>query len=392
MNSLVCANQGQLIYRLNGDHWGHYYNGASQGESSLAYQKDVTAFSNPFFLRLSSAARSSLSDGVQVEVSCLEPCVVHVYWGAEISPVHAALLKTGTRLLEDMGSNGLLAGDCLATERHRLDREGKHSLRLSVPEEVSADTLGPSPRRRYPCVLVMATTANRSATIERTSVVAMVSILHLKDSECCMGTHVIAQYAKMAGLAVYNLQPLFFASDLEEVSGDASSPDDNTSRSQPTTEAGVEDTQTADTAQPVSTSVSGVSGNRGDSDDRESAPESSSCPGDGEPVTAHDSYCRRQDSARENALPECIVCQSRALNCALLPCRHTCVCRACFHKLDRCPMCRSHIESYFTLRDEDDDDDNIIGMGSGSDEPVPLDLYGRFERFNQRLNRLLGFE
>ena len=34
----------------------------------------------------------------------------------------------------------------------------------------------------------------------------MVTVLHLKDSVCNMETHIISQYAKMAGQAVYNLQ------------------------------------------------------------------------------------------------------------------------------------------------------------------------------------------
>ena len=37
----------------------------------------------------------------------------------------------------------------------------------------------------------------------------MVTILHLKDDQCRMTTHIIAQYAKMAGHAVYNMQVSF---------------------------------------------------------------------------------------------------------------------------------------------------------------------------------------
>ena len=34
-------------------------------------------------------------------------------------------------------------------------------------------------------------------------------------------------------------------------------------------------------------------------------------------------------------------------------CRHTCICASCFGKLDRCPMCRSPIKSYFCIRGEE---------------------------------------
>lgn len=49
----------------------------------------------------------------------------------------------------------------------------------------------------------------------------------------------------------------------------------------------------------------------------------------------------------------CVVCQYFPLSRALLPCRHTCICASCFGKLDRCPMCRSPIKSYFCIRSEE---------------------------------------
>ncbi|CAB0031923.1 unnamed protein product [Trichogramma brassicae] len=49
----------------------------------------------------------------------------------------------------------------------------------------------------------------------------------------------------------------------------------------------------------------------------------------------------------------CVVCQYFPLSRALLPCRHTCICAVCFCKLDRCPMCRSPIKSYFCIRGEE---------------------------------------
>uniref|UniRef100_A0A0A9VTZ6 Cell growth regulator with RING finger domain protein 1 n=1 Tax=Lygus hesperus TaxID=30085 RepID=A0A0A9VTZ6_LYGHE len=49
----------------------------------------------------------------------------------------------------------------------------------------------------------------------------------------------------------------------------------------------------------------------------------------------------------------CSVCQNRPLRCALLPCRHTCVCSQCLSKLKNCPMCRSRIESYFCIHEDE---------------------------------------
>jgi len=46
----------------------------------------------------------------------------------------------------------------------------------------------------------------------------------------------------------------------------------------------------------------------------------------------------------------CVICQENLVSIALLPCRHTCTCLECFTKIDKCPLCRSYIKSYFMLK------------------------------------------
>ncbi|KAG7297622.1 hypothetical protein JYU34_018334 [Plutella xylostella] len=50
----------------------------------------------------------------------------------------------------------------------------------------------------------------------------------------------------------------------------------------------------------------------------------------------------------------CCVCTSRPLSRALLPCRHACLCEDCLPKLDKCPICRSMISSYFCIRNDEE--------------------------------------
>ncbi|XP_053613441.1 cell growth regulator with RING finger domain protein 1-like [Plodia interpunctella] len=50
----------------------------------------------------------------------------------------------------------------------------------------------------------------------------------------------------------------------------------------------------------------------------------------------------------------CCVCAARPLSRALLPCRHACLCAGCLYKLDKCPICRSPITSYFCIRNDDE--------------------------------------
>ncbi|XP_060805096.1 cell growth regulator with RING finger domain protein 1 [Amyelois transitella] len=53
----------------------------------------------------------------------------------------------------------------------------------------------------------------------------------------------------------------------------------------------------------------------------------------------------------------CCVCAARPLSRALLPCRHACLCADCLYKLHKCPICRSPITSYFSIRNEEEEMD-----------------------------------
>nr|CAD7608263.1 unnamed protein product [Timema genevievae] len=88
------------------------------------------------------------------------------------------------------------------------------------------------------------------------------------------------------------------------------------------------------------------------------------------------------DESNTTAVPQlsqdeqlCVVCQYFPLSRALLPCRHTCICASCFVKVDRCPMCRSPIRSYFCVRGED----YMPGepAGTSNKKPTPLMQVGK---------------
>ena len=83
----------------------------------------------------------------------------------------------------------------------------------------------------------------------------------------------------------------------------------------------------------------------------------------------------------------CVVCQYFPLSRALLPCRHTCICASCFSKLDRCPMCRSPIRSYFCIRGEE-----YMPTEPCSSTSKPPPIFRWFQDWNDRLTDFLGFQ
>ena len=46
---------------------------------------------------------------------------------------------------------------------------------------------------------------------------------------------------------------------------------------------------------------------------------------------------------------DCTVCQNAPISRVILPCRHACICNSCFPLVNRCPMCRGVIYSFFSM-------------------------------------------
>ncbi|XP_037071224.1 cell growth regulator with RING finger domain protein 1-like [Pollicipes pollicipes] len=139
---------------------------------------------------------------------------------------------------------------------------GEHSIEAVYQGEETLEE--PSlPRSHYPLVAVVEITA---APESPSSVVALVAVIHVRDTHTSMATSVLHRYVRQADGRVTLLQPLY--SSAEE--------------------------------------------------------------GGSEPLGL------------------CSVCQEAPAAVVLLPCRHGCVCRACFARTPTCPLCRGFVAQYFT--------------------------------------------
>lgn len=55
-------------------------------------------------------------------------------------------------------------------------------------------------------------------------------------------------------------------------------------------------------------------------------------------------------SSESGDKPRCVICLEGSPSRVFLPCRHVCVCRSCFSRLQACPLCRGPIYSYFSIK------------------------------------------
>lgn len=196
-----------------------------------------------------------------------------------------------------------------------------------------------------------------------------------------MNSCILNQHLKTRDNQILNLQPLFIAStpaDEDDNRNDpaVSSPPLNTAESK-------NNKQTTQTLQDDSTH----------SEERSSETDCHTTTDDISHLS--NSQCLAGNSERN----ECIVCQCEIITMVLLPCRHACVCSTCFAKLERCPMCREYIYSYFWLeegsrRRTGTSASRITGSGSFVTSPAVQERRSFKQwivQLNNTVNNYLGF-
>jgi E3 ubiquitin-protein ligase MGRN1 len=59
-------------------------------------------------------------------------------------------------------------------------------------------------------------------------------------------------------------------------------------------------------------------------------------------------------SASDESSKECVICMSEPRDTTVMPCRHLCMCSTCArmlrHQTNRCPICRTTVESLLEIR------------------------------------------
>ncbi len=241
--------------------------------------------------------------------------------------------------------------------------------------------------------------------------VAMISVVHLSDDVCPGKSHIITQYIRTVQDQPCNLevgqtlcanrnmsmnatkispgketlalssqqenytvrlwlQQLYVASSETNAAESESNESGTTDREQTQTrhDDSRESAETAPGSQPASVTTS---------TDAELQP------------TQQQTAAEEQYTEENGTKDSCIICQCDQVNVVILPCRHTCVCRECLLRLDKCPMCRSFIQSYFTL-------DGSAGATAYQPQPPapdenPANSPRWWVNLNQRVNGFLGF-
>lgn len=264
----------------------------------------------PFTFRLLETGNNSFEE-VRLAVSSQVQYTLQAFWAVSIRELHMSLWRTWSELRDQTRLSTIVSAlHCqqLATNVRSQQPHTGNVVVLKSPKPPLV--LGAPPRLAYPLVVFMIREAENDELLHPDETVILVNVVHLKDPVCPLPTSILAQYLKQASGQLSCLKQLYLAA------GDPMNVD----------EGGV-------------TQISGSL----------SLAEPVACMDSTGPLLCTDSILRDCPGVEQL----CVVCHYFPLSRALLPCRHTCICAVCFSKLDRCPMCRSIITSYFCIRTEE---------------------------------------
>ncbi|XP_071548231.1 cell growth regulator with RING finger domain protein 1-like [Panulirus ornatus] len=252
----------------------------------------------PFSLTLHNPKDASFTD-VQLKIRSEVSYVLRSFWGVPSDHVHSLLLAPWSAFFMHLIQEPSITAEVVDNViRDDMNKPSETVKRVGLRRDPPQLSLGTSPRKNYPLVVCMVR-HDSAEDAENNGVGALISIIHIKDSECQIPTCILHQYLKQYSGQLTKLQALY---------------------TQSSSEAQGETNRNVDLPDEV------VGANQVQSDVKE-----------------------EEEVPIEEA---CIVCQTKRTTRALLPCRHVCVCDTCCGRLDNCPMCRARILAYFLVAPE----------------------------------------
>ncbi|XP_053141805.1 cell growth regulator with RING finger domain protein 1 [Hemicordylus capensis] len=272
---------------------------SEETESNVkVFQKQMRQVKNPFSLEIQNPAAASAASGITLMLDCLENCLLTCYWGCSVQKLHEALQKHAYcfRIKTPQTFEDALQNEYLYCQQYCIKKPDKEETCCQLPEEAHITDFGPVPRSRYPLValLTLADEDNR----EIYDIIAMVSIIHIPDDSYRLPCRILYQYLLLAQGQLHDLKQLFMSANNSGSPLNVPPPGERTRVGQLLEKAGLE----------------------------EDEPE-----------------------LPEEGCKDCIVCQNKAVNWVLLPCRHTCLCDDCIPYFQQCPMCRQFVGESFPL-------------------------------------------
>ena len=185
-------------------------------------QMELQYRSSPFQMELKETSKDypqTLDKGVLVVVSAQKPYWFAYFWGCDIPSFHEAVALNWIDLRTNLKEGKLFEGKALESSTAEICFETEREVVIKSKKKLTVNDLGPSPRSRFPLVLVMVVHGDDSGEeqpLKATDVVALVCAVHVKDSLCTSESTFVFKLSKLLNGQVLNVTKLFARDDSEQ--------------------------------------------------------------------------------------------------------------------------------------------------------------------------------
>jgi len=227
--------------------------------SQTAQNLPVDRIESPYRFNIEED-RSTLTDGVYINLHTQIRCQLHAYWFVNIQKFYSELDSNDFRL--SLFENRFLKNNCVHDEIFYFDNPGDYTKHIQFSDAENYLINKNETRREYPFVLLLHSFIDENSK-EFFQLPIQVATLHVKSISTDPPTRYIIRISKLSDGRSLILQDIFTPS----------------------------------------TTIS-------------------------------------DDSA-------CAICLTERVTRVLLPCKHACICENCFNLIDKCPICKGRVISYF---------------------------------------------
>lgn len=196
--------KNMMVFRLHED---LVFGGAMHHVQPRTPKVQMMKISIPFVLKLDESGAAT--DCVDCTITSQISYTIRVFWGVSIRELHMFLWKPWSVIQKSVESGDMLAGFYQLKGLEYTCESHKEKV-YSIKFPHASLELGTPPRLYYPLVIFLIR-ETQEASIHPDETVALINVVHIKDSVCTLPTSILAQYLKQANGQLSCLKQLYLA-------------------------------------------------------------------------------------------------------------------------------------------------------------------------------------
>lgn len=200
--------RNMTIFWLHGEDL--MFSGAVHGVQAPIPQMKMMKVHIPFTFKLQEPSKSSYQE-IKCMVSSQEDYRLLAFWGVSIRELHMFLWRPWSVISSAINHGALLMGHYQQTGCEVIDNSHRDKIiKMSLPNgPIKPLDLGTPPRLCYPLVVFLV--REPKGVLHPDETVALINVIHIKDSVCTLPTSILAQYLKQANGQLSCLKQLYLA-------------------------------------------------------------------------------------------------------------------------------------------------------------------------------------